>query len=409
MKKFAEEVYQRCDILASYSENKNNITRRFLTSPMKIVHQQVKGWMEEVGLEVFIDNIGNIIGRKIYDEKAPTIIMGSHLDTVINAGKYDGILGVLLSLSLLKILQEQKIPIKRNIEIIGFSDEEGARYKKNFLGSLGRIGQLPSEYLEIKDEQGISMQETIFTFGLDTQKINNSAAFKTGDFFLEVHTEQGFVLQNAKEAIGIVDSIIGQTHWVLEFAGQANHAGTCLMGDRQDSLVCAAEAISYITNVAKKQEGLVATCGQILNYPNSINVISEKTKVSLDVRHHSDKIKEHFLQKIENFLTDLADKHKVCFQKILLGEKKTVNCSLAIKKLLASSFEKNQIKPFYLSSGAGHDAMIMARKIPMAMLFLRSPNGVSHHPSEIVEVADIEKAFLVLVTFFSSLEKLYFS
>lgn len=408
MKNFAQEVYQRCDILASFSENDANITRRFLTAPMKKTHQQVSSWMQEVGLTVSVDALGNIIGKKMYSENAPTIIMGSHLDTVINAGKYDGILGCLLPLTLLKILQEKKIPIKKNIEIIGFSDEEGTRYKKNFLGSLGRIGEFPLEYLKEKDLEGMSMEEAITDFGLDVSKINKITDFEKGDFFLEIHTEQGFVLQKEGKSLGIVDGIVGQTHWLLEFEGKSNHAGTCLMPDRQDSLACAAEAIFFITQEAKNQQGLVATCGQINNYPNSINVISEKTTVSLDVRHYDNAIKEQFLEKVKTYLQALAVKNNIRFQKKLLGEKKTVECSAAIKNLLDKSFQKQNITDYHLVSGAGHDAMIMAKKVPMAMLFLRSPNGVSHHPSEIVEIADIEQALSVLTEFFCSLDELTF-
>lgn len=403
---FVREIYDRCDILASYSENKDNITRRFLTPPMKLVHQLVTEWMKEVGLTVFVDNVGNIIGKKIFNEKMPTVIMGSHLDTVINAGKYDGILGFLLPITLLKILQEQKIPIQRNIEIIGFSDEEGARYKKNFLGSLGRIGEFPLEYLDIKDEQEISMKQALLEFGLNTSKVNESENFQEGDFFLEVHTEQGFVLQNAGHSLGIVDGIIGQTHWILEFEGKANHAGTCLMSDRQDSLVCAAEAITYITKATKECLGLVATCGAILNYPNSLNVISGETKVSLDVRHYDDALKENFLAQVEQHLQTLATKNNIQFQKTCLGEKKTIKCSLQLRKLLDTSFHRQKMEPFHLVSGAGHDAMIMAKKIPTAMLFVRSPNGVSHHPSEVVELKDIQKALLVLIEFFRNLDSL---
>ena len=400
MKNFATEILQRCDILAGYSENKTNITRRFLTPPMKQLHKLVKIWMQEANLQTEVDNAGNIIGRRIQNTNYPTIIIGSHLDTVVNAGKYDGILGFLIALSLAKILQEKKFSIQRNIEIIGFSDEEGARFKKNFLGSLARIGEFPNEYLDEKDEKNISMKEAIHSFGLDSKQINQMKKFQKGDFFLEVHTEQGMTLQKENLSLGIVEGIAGQTHWLMKFVGKSNHAGTCLMMDRQDSLVCAAEAIALITQEAKLQENLVATCGMIQNEPNAINVISAQTRVSLDVRHYSDQTRNNFLQKIEKKLQSLAKKNNVQFQKKVLGEKNSVQCSDAIKKTLIQACQNQNIPPHLIVSGAGHDAMIMAKKIPMAMLFLCSPNGISHHPNEIVKLEDIEKSLLVLEEFF---------
>ncbi len=396
---FAQEVLDRCDTLALHSESKENITRRFLTAPMRQVHRLVTSWMEEVGLSVRVDNIGNIIGSYIYKKNSPTLIIGSHLDTVVNAGKYDGILGFLLPLSLLKILQKKNITLKHNIEVIGFSDEEGSRYRKNFLGSLGRIGRFPLEYLQELDQDGISMKEAIENFGLTPTKINQTSKFQKGDLFLEIHTEQGFVLQNSGVSLGIVNGIVGQTHWMMEFAGKANHAGTCLMGDRQDALVCASKAILYITKEACSQDGLVATCGEIVNYPNSVNIISDKTLLTLDVRHYNNEIREQFLIKTAKHLQKLANDSNVGFKKSILGTKNTVECSAQVKKLLSQSFKNQNIEPYYLNSGAGHDAMIMASSMPAAMLFVRSPNGVSHHPSELVYLADIEKALKVLTDF----------
>ena len=235
------------------------------------------------------------------------------------------------------------------------------------------------------------------------QKSIIALLFKKMIFFLEIHTEQGFVLQDATMPLGIVTDIVGQTHWMMEFLGKANHAGTCLMQNRQDSLVCAAKAIFWITKQAKEEKGLVATCGEIKNEPNSINIISEKTNVSLDVRHRDDAVREKFLKKVDLHLQNLAKENKVSFQKKLLGERKTVACSEKITNLLSKSFTNLNLKPYFMTSGAGHDAMIMARKIPSAMLFLRSPNGVSHHPSELVKKEDIKKSLSVLVDFFQNL------
>ena len=405
MKKWAKEVLQRCDIIASYSENSHNITRRFLTPPMKDLHQLITKWMYEAGLEVKVDNAGNIIGRRIENDNFSSIIIGSHLDTVINAGKYDGILGFLLGLSLVKILKEKGISLQKNIEIIGFSDEEGIRFKKNFLGSLARINSFPKEYLVEKDEDNISIKEAIINFGLDPKKINQSKKLKEGDLFLEIHTEQGMVLAKNKFSLGIVDAIVGQTHWMLEFSGKANHAGTCVMEDRQDSLVCAAQAIFSITKKAKLEPNLVATCGVIKNEPNAINVISGNTKVSLDVRHAKDKIRNQFLEEIEKELKELAKESNVSFSKKILGEKNSIQCSPKIKSMLKKACQNKKIPPFFITSGAGHDAMIMAQKIPMGMLFICSPNGLSHHPDEVVNLKDVENSLLILEEFFNILQK----
>ncbi|MGL4611714.1 MAG: allantoate amidohydrolase [Trueperaceae bacterium] len=396
-----KEILERCNTLAMFSESSDHLTRLFLSKPMRDVHACVRAWLEEAGMQVRVDAIGNILGR--YEgktENAKTLLIGSHLDTIKNAGKYDGMLGVLLGIALVKALDSEQLPFA--IEVIGFSEEEGVRYSKPFFGSKAVIGQFEDEWLELRDADDISLSDTLRNFGLNPTNI--SSAKLTGDYlgYLEFHIEQGPVLESLNLPLGIVKAIVGQTRLELSFVGKANHAGTTPMGLRQDALAGVAEWLVFVEREAKKQVGLVATVGMITTLPGAGNVIPGEVKLSLDVRHAEDATREkavaHFLEEAETIA--VSRKLKVSWQTRLAQA--AIPCHKALVDKLAKAVGESGYPVHPMTSGAGHDAMVLAEIMPTAMLFLRSPGGLSHHPDEAVLESDVTAALEAGLAFLKS-------
>ena len=395
---YARRVLERCEELSLFSETTEGMTRRFLTEPMKDVHKAVGNWMKKGSLQVSVDNVGNIIGKSEVLAGKPTLLLGSHLDTVVNAGKYDGILGVLLPLTLMEIFREHALASKYSIEVIGFSDEEGARYGSNFLGSLHRTGQFEEQLLSKVDSEGVSMEEAIRSFGGEPQEVVNFLHnYENVCGYVEIHIEQGPVLETHNLPLGIVKGIIGQSQCLYTFLGKAGHAGTYPMNNRQDSLLLAAQFIQYVNERAIQKKGLVATCGKIHNFPNASNVISDKTTVVVDVRSEMNEDKSLFLKEIFQYAQAIAKKSKGEAQQALINTQDTVYCSESLIKEIKASFVRCGIAAYEMMSGAGHDALIMASKVPMAMLFVRCDKGISHHPDENISTEDVAKILEVLV------------
>jgi allantoate deiminase len=369
---------------------------------MHDVHGAVRAWMEEAGMQVRTDDIGNIIGHyPTQTENAKTLLIGSHLDTVKNAGKYDGMLGVLLGIAVVKALEGERLPFA--IDVIGFSEEEGVRYSKPFFGSKAVIGQFDDAWLELRDTINISVAEAIHNFGLNPADI--SKAKLRGEYlgYLEFHIEQGPVLESLNLPLGIVDAIVGQSRLELTFMGKANHAGTTPMHLRQDALAGAAEWMVFVERKAKMQTGLVATVGMISALPGAGNVIPGEVKLSLDVRHADDTVRE---KAVTQFLEEAK---KIAFSRNLkvswqmrLGQN-AVPCHAELVKMLEGAVGETRYPVHCMTSGAGHDAMILAEMMPTAMLFLRTPGGLSHHPDEAVLEDDVAAALEVGLAFLKSL------
>jgi len=387
----AREVIARCQTLARFSEDAGSIRRTFLSPPMRDCHREIMKWVEALGVTSTIDAAGNL--RMTYpatEPGAPRLLIGSHLDTVPNAGAYDGILGVMLAIALLRGLDGKRLPF--SIEVIGFSEEEGVRFGTPFIGSRALAGTLDDEILSHKDANGVSIRQAIASFGLDPSELGQAALRGDELGYLEFHIEQGPVLENAGQALGIVEAIAGQSRLEFTFLGRSNHAGTTPMNLRYDSLAAAAEWIGVVERYAQATAGLVATVGAIHAEPGAVNVIAGETQVALDVRHQNDETRTAAVRFMIRQAEETAARRHINVQfKTLMDQ-----ASVPMDRFLVSEIERALVSAgcaaYRMASGAGHDAMILAAKLPSAMIFLRTPGGISHDPAESVDAGDVAKA-----------------
>jgi len=387
----AEKVIARCKRLASVTEVRGSTCRTFLSIAMRECYRIVGDWLEAAGAEVTIDAAGNL--RGLYpgaQTNAPRLLLGSHLDTVPDAGAYDGVLGVVLAVSLLEMLEDRKLPFA--IEVIGFSEEEGVRFSAPFIGSRALVGKLDDTLLNRTDTNGVSVRTAIENFGLKPAEISKAAMNKDSLAYVEFHIEQGPVLESLGISLGVVEGIAGQTRGEFTFIGRANHAGTAPMNLRRDAMSAAAEWILEVERVAKREKGLVATVGRITATPNATNVVAGQVRVSLDVRHKSNDVRTRAVEFLAVQAEEITHRRGLTVQrKVLLNQPATSMDPFLMGQIDEAAW-KAGCKTHRMVSGAGHDAMILAEKIPTAMLFLRTPGGISHHPSESVSVEDVAKA-----------------
>ncbi len=385
----AEECLARCHLIAAFTETPGSITRTFLSDPMHDCHKAVSDWMEKLGMKVSIDAIGNLRGLR-GSGKDPRLLMGSHLDTVPLAGAYDGVLGICIALAVIQALGNVDLPF--DIEVLGFSEEEGVRFRKPFLGSLAATGHFDSALLDLQDSAGCTVRRAIEQFGLDPAGIPEACVDFRAFAYLEFHIEQGPILDRAGESIAAVKAIAGQTRLEIVFKGRANHAGTTPMELRRDALSGAAEWIIYVERYAREVNGLVATTGRLQVLPGAGNVVPGEVHASLDVRHSSDETRINAVRDLCSAGGKIAHGRGLEFS---FGEQLDQS-AVAMDEHLISLIEKAIFRvgetPRVMVSGAGHDAMIMAKRLPSAMLFLRSIGAISHHPDEAVHLEDVEKA-----------------
>ena len=387
----AIEVINRCEKLAHFSQDSGSTRRTFLSPPMRDCHREITCWLEAAGAEVYIDAAGNL--RAFYpgsQPAAPRLMLGSHLDTVPNAGAYDGVLGVALAVALLENLNGRKLPFA--LEVIGFSEEEGVRFGTPFIGSRALAGTLHDELLEVRDREGVSLGQAIRNFGLDPAQIPGAALNNDTVGYLEFHIEQGPVLENLKCPLGAVETISGQSRLEFKFMGRAGHAGTTPMQLRCDPLAGAAEWITTVEKVAKIRYGLVATVGNVAVVPGATNVIAGEVSVSLDVRHCSDDIRVRAVEELSWLAEEIVQRRGLSLIRTVLLSQKAVFLNPFLVDEVEKAMRKAGCVPQRMVSGAGHDAMIVAEKVPAAMIFLRTPGGISHQPEETVHVHDVAKA-----------------
>ncbi len=387
----AEEVIARCRKLATFSEDTGGTRRTFLSAPMKDCHREVSSWMKVLGMNVSVDVAGN--SRGIYPAASPgspRILMGSHLDTVPNAGAFDGILGVVLAVAVVKSLDGMKLPF--GIEVVGFSEEEGVRFGVPFIGSRALVGRVDEELLGRKDELGISVRGAIQDFGLNPNEISKAALRDDVLGYIEFHIEQGPVLENLGRPLGIVEAIVGQNRLEFAFSGQTNHAGTTPMNLRRDALAAAAEWIVAVENLARRTAGIVATVGFVEAKPGATNVIAGEARATLDIRHASDRERSEALDELIRQAESIATRRGVTVKWRTLLAQHAVAMDSFLTEQIALAIQKAGCEPHRMASGAGHDAMILAEKVPAAMVFLRTPAGISHDPAEYVRLDDVALA-----------------
>jgi allantoate deiminase len=404
----ARRAIAECRTLAAMTEEPGGITRTFLTAPVHDVHRHLTARMQSLGMTTHVDSIGNLRGLwQPQHANAKRLLIGSHIDTVPNAGAFDGILGVTLALELVELAlanpalaQSAQAHEPLSLEVIAFSEEEGVRYGVPFLGSRVLAGQFDSRLLALEDSNGIRMDAAIRAFGLDPDKIAGAAldpAAKDADLlgFFELHIEQGPVLESEDLQLAVVDGIVGQSRLGFRFTGHANHAGTTPMHLRRDALAAAAEWISAVETAAQIEPGLVATVGKIEAKPNAGNVIPGQVDVSLDLRHLQDETRDNYVHVLTSAAQAFAQKRNVHVEWSETLNQPAVPMDPHLTAHLAAALESAGFPLKRMSSGAGHDAMVMATRLPTSMLFLRSPAGLSHHPDETVREQDVEAALRV--------------
>jgi allantoate deiminase len=365
---------------------------------MRDVHAHVTQWMTAAGMTVRVDDAGNI--RGVYPGAsigAPRLFIGSHLDSVPSAGAFDGVLGVMLGITLVESLGGRRMPFA--IEVVGFSEEEGVRFRTPFIGSRALAGCLDHELLARRDAGGYTVADAIRAFGLDPARVGEASADPGALGYLEFHIEQGPVLDRRGLPLGIVDAIAGQSRLMLTFSGAANHAGTTPMAMRRDALAGAAEWIAAVESAAATIDGLAATVGYIEATPNVVNMIVGRCGVSLDVRHKEDRIRVRAYEDLLRLAGEIAARRALVLVYEHHLDQRATPMDRALTALLASAVESIGAPIAHLTSGAGHDAMILAPRMPVAMLFVRSPGGVSHHPDEAVAESDVVAALAAGVRF----------
>jgi allantoate deiminase len=387
----ASEVLNYCRTIATFTEQVGCTTRTFLSPPMKDVHGLLTRWMKRLGMSVTVDSAGNLRGTHLgTDAGAPKLLIGSHLDTVPNAGAFDGILGVVLAIALIETLGVRRLPFP--IEVVGFSDEEGVRFGVPFIGSRAVVGSVDAELLAKTDSMGITVAQAIRDFGLDPSTLSEAVIHDRPFGYLELHIEQGPVLDHLGVPLGIVEGICGQTRMNVTFRGHANHAGTTPMNLRRDALAGMAEWVSAVESHARTAPGLVATVGSVQAYPGASNVIAGEARASLDVRHFSDPVRQTAVRGILDSGRAIARQRKLEFLPEMVSEQSGVQCDPHLAAELEQAVARAGYPAHRMASGAGHDAMLLAAKFPVAMLFLRSPGGISHHPDESVLCEDVAAA-----------------
>ncbi len=409
----ANRLLNRCETLAGFSALSDGILRAYLTPEHAQANAQVSQWMIEAGMTTWQDQVGNQWGR--YEgslEGAPKLIIGSHLDTVPYAGRYDGILGVLAAIELVSQLNSENRRLPFAIEVVGFCDEEGTRFGTTLIGSKALAGQWQEDWLVIEDDSGVTMREALERFGLDP-KYCASAQLNPDQVlgFWELHIEQGPVLEAEDLPLGVVTGIAGAKRSMIQLKGQAGHAGTTPMHLRRDSLAGAAELILSIERIAKTVGGdLVATVGQVFSKPGAVNVIAGQTILSLDVRSQSDLVRDNAVEQINDVAEAIAGRRNLELSWNHTHQASAVLCDAEYQAIFSDAIEQSfghGLSVKKLPSGAGHDAMALAEICPMAMLFLRSPRGLSHHPDEAVIPEDVANALAVLYQAINLLELSY--
>jgi allantoate deiminase len=399
----ARKVIDRCRELARVTDIPGETNRLFLSPATRDAHTLLGHWLRKAGLEVRTDDAGNLRAlRKSLKPEAPTLVLFSHIDTVPNAGAFDGPLGVILALAAVEELGVTPLPF--HLEIIAFAEEEGARFGFPFLSSLAVVGRLTPEQLARTDKDGITVADAIRSFQdlngapLDPDRIPQSCPLDPGVFgAIEVHIEQGPVLEAADASLAVVEAIVGQSRFQLTFCGQANHAGTTPMPLRHDALVAAAQWITEVEHYASSYKQLVATVGRVDAYPGATNIVPAEVHATLDVRHPKDESRHaavaHLLSRAEH----AANLRGVTVHARELAQQKAITLDPALTQSLHQAAERAGFDAEPMFSGAGHDAMILAPHVPTTMLFVRSPGGLSHHPDETVREQDIEAALATVL------------
>jgi allantoate deiminase len=397
----ASRVMARCDALAKLSELPGGLTRVYLSEEQRRANELVLGWMREAGMSAGLDAIGNCAGRYEGERPGlPCLMLGSHLDTVRDAGRYDGMLGVITAIECVHALNKAGRRLPFAIEVVGFADEEGVRFGTTFLGSRAVAGTFKPEALEAVDKTGMSLADAMRAFGLDPARVSEAARPKGAVLaYAELHIEQGPVLEAAGLPVGVVTAINGATRYNISIDGMAGHAGTVPMGLRQDALAAAAECVLAIEARARGGADLVATVGKLEVLPGATNVIPGRVNFTLDLRSPRDADRERAVAAVVEELGQICARRRVKLDARKLHDEPVAVCAPWMQEAIGAAIAAEGVEVRTLPSGAGHDGMAMQAIADIGMLFVRCRSGISHNPAEKISEADAGLATRVLARF----------
>src|ERR1700743_1042412 len=400
MATLGEEIVRRIDALAAISETPGQLTRIFLTPELRGAADLIMAWMQEAGMAAHLDAIGNVCGGYEGEQpRLPCLMLGSHYDTVRDAGKWDGPLGLLTAISCVADLHRRNIRLPFAVEITGFADEEGVRYASTLLGSRAVAGTFDERVLAGKDKAGIAMRDALTAFGLDPDHIGAAARARRELLaYVELHIEQGPVLEGLNLPVGVVTAIAGATRLAVSLTGMAGHAGTVPMALRRDALTGAAECIVEIEEFCRTDpDGLVGTVGYINAAPGATNVIPGQVSFTIDIRARSDAHRKLGVADIVRQIENIAKRRKLALQIDVTHENRTAPCAPWLRSQLSRAVAAEGFRVFELPSGGGHDGMAMIDIADVGTLFVRCRGGISHHPDEHVDLADADAGARVLL------------
>jgi allantoate deiminase len=400
MSSLGDEIVGRIEALGAISDTSGSLTRVFLTREHRAAAELLTGWMRLAGMRAHLDAIGNICGRYEGEQPGlPCLMLGSHYDTVRDAGKWDGPLGLITAISCVADLNRRRARLPFAIEVVGFADEEGVRFASTLLGSRAVAGTFDESVLGTRDADGISMREAFSRFGLDPDHLGRAARTR-GELlaYLELHIEQGPVLEGLNLPVGVVSAIAGATRLAASLTGMAGHAGTVPMALRRDALAGAAECIVEIEEFCRTDhDGLVGTVGYIHAMPGATNVIPGQVSFTIDIRAPTDAHRKRAVTDIVRRIENIAKRRKLALQIDVTHENRTVPCAPWLKRQVTEAIAAEGFRAFELPSGAGHDGMAMIDIADIGMIFVRCRGGISHHPDEHVDKADAEAGARVLL------------
>lgn len=397
---FGKRIMELAERLAQWSEVSDGLTCTYLSPAHRSVAAEIRNLMREAGLITEIDAVANVVGRyAAADPAARTLIMASHYDTVRNAGKYDGRLGILTALVLVEHLERIGRNLPFHLDVIAFSEEEGVRFSSSFLGSRPVAGRFDGKLLERRDADGQTLAAVMRDAGLDPAKIPALARRREELMgYLEVHIEQGPVLLEEGLPLGIVSAIAGSVRSTVTITGTAGHAGTVPMARRHDAAAAAAELVLYVEKRCAQAPTLVGTVGQLAVPNGAINIIPGRCELTLDIRAGDDATRDAAVSDIMAEIGRIAARRGVSFKSTEVQRTAAVRCSPRLQSLLADAAARAGVRPRHLPSGAGHDAMMFDGLTDVAMLFVRCGNGgVSHSPREIITAEDADIAARVML------------
>ena len=395
-----DEIVSRINQLAAISETPAHLARIFLTREHRAAAELILTWMRSAAMAAHLDPIGNVCGRYEGDRPGlPCLMLGSHYDTVRDAGKWDGPLGLITAISCVAELAKRGRRLPFAIEVIGFADEEGVRFASTLLGSRAVAGTFDESALGAKDTAGISLREALIEFGLDPGHIGAAARTRRELLaYIELHIEQGPVLEAESLPVGVVTAIAGATRLAARLTGMAGHAGTVPMLLRRDALAGAAECIGAIEEFCRTdQGGLVGTVGYIHATPGATNVIPGQVSFTIDIRAPTDAHRKRAVTDIVRQIEAIVKRRKLALQLDVTHENRTVPCAPWLKQQVAEAIAAEGLRVLELPSGAGHDGMAMIDIADVGMVFVRCRGGISHHPDEHVETADADAGARVLL------------